>query len=44
MILLSGIIDTDHWRHWFLVTGLVWGICAAYGAPDRSGRAARLLP
>ncbi|WP_417581228.1 O-antigen ligase family protein [Pelagibacterium sp.] len=29
MIALSGIIDTDHWRHWFLVTGLVWGICAA---------------
>lgn len=44
MILLSGIIDTDHWRHWFLVTGLVWGICVAYGAPDRSGRAKRLLP
>ncbi|WP_332714815.1 O-antigen ligase family protein [Pelagibacterium mangrovi] len=44
MILLSGIIDTDHWRHWFLVTGLVWGICAAYGAPDRSGGAARFLP
>lgn len=28
MILLSAIIDTDHWRHWFLVTGLVWGLCA----------------
>ncbi len=29
MIALSAIIDTDHWRHWFLVTGLVWGVCAA---------------
>ncbi|WMT88563.1 O-antigen ligase family protein [Pelagibacterium sp. 26DY04] len=41
MIMLSGIIDTDHWRHWFLVTGLVWGICAAYGAPSSTRR---LLP
>lgn len=44
MIMLSGIIDTDHWRHWFLVTGLVWGICAAYGTPVANGRSARLLP
>ncbi|WP_127142726.1 O-antigen ligase family protein [Pelagibacterium montanilacus] len=34
MILLSAIIDTDHWRHWFLVTGLVWGIVAAYDRRD----------
>lgn len=44
MIILSGIIDTDHWRHWFLVTGLVWGVCAGYGTYDPSRRAARLLP
>lgn len=41
MIALSGIIDTDHWRHWFLITGLVWGICAA--APH-TGRRERQLP
>ncbi len=25
----SFIIDTDHWRHYFLVLGLVWGLSAA---------------
>lgn len=30
LVLLSGIIDTDHWRHYFLIAGLVWGICAGY--------------
>jgi hypothetical protein len=40
MIALSGIIDTDHWRHWFLVTGLVWGICAA----SRNTTSGRQLP
>ncbi|WP_404404392.1 O-antigen ligase family protein [Pelagibacterium halotolerans] len=34
MIILSGIIDTDHWRHWFLVTGLLWGVCAGYRRTD----------
>ena len=23
------IVDTDHWRHFFLVLGLVWGLTAA---------------
>lgn len=44
MILLSGIIDTDHWRHWFLVTGLLWGLCAGYHRVDPAQAAgARLL-
>lgn len=34
MIMLSAIIDVDHWRHWFLVTGLIWGITAGYGQYD----------
>ena len=25
----SAIIDSDHWRHYFLVAGLVWGISTA---------------
>jgi hypothetical protein len=25
----SAIIDTDHWRHYFLMLGMVWGITAA---------------
>lgn len=23
------IIDTDHWRHYFMLLGLMWGMCAA---------------
>ena len=23
------IIDTDHWRHFFLLLGLIWGLTAA---------------
>jgi hypothetical protein len=26
----AAIIDTDHWRHYFLVTGLIWGVTAGY--------------
>jgi hypothetical protein len=25
----SIVIDSDHWRHFFLVMGLVWGLAAA---------------
>lgn len=25
----SAVIDTDHWRHWYLLAGLVWGLSAA---------------
>jgi hypothetical protein len=23
------VIDTDHWRHFFLLLGMVWGFAAA---------------
>jgi hypothetical protein len=23
------VIDTDHWRHYFLLVGLVWGLFVA---------------
>lgn len=26
----AAIIDMDHWRHFFLVAGLIWGVTAAY--------------
>ncbi|WP_127753643.1 O-antigen ligase family protein [Devosia sp. 1566] len=26
LALQSGVIDTDHWRHYFLVVGLIWGV------------------
>jgi hypothetical protein len=33
-------IDTDHWRHFWLMTGLIWGLFAACrpDAPPRSER------
>jgi hypothetical protein len=30
------IIDTDHWRHFFLLLGMLWGLAAA---TDRCTRA-----
>ncbi len=30
LILEAAIIDTDHWRHFFLITGLIWGVSASY--------------
>jgi len=30
----SGIIDTDHWRHYFLLVGLIWGVSAGYRHVD----------
>jgi hypothetical protein len=24
------IIDTDHWRHFYLLLGLIWGMMATY--------------
>ncbi|MEX0628528.1 MAG: hypothetical protein WD230_07865, partial [Cucumibacter sp.] len=30
MAIEAAIIDVDHWRHFFLLIGLIWGITAAY--------------
>ena len=32
----SAIIDTDHWRHWYLLAGLIWGISTAIGNAPRA--------
>ncbi|MBK1794162.1 O-antigen ligase family protein [Devosia sp. WQ 349] len=37
LALQSAIIDTDHWRHYFLVVGLIWGITAHSAPPGYSG-------
>ncbi len=29
------VIDTDHWRHFFLLLGMVWGLAAATFKPGR---------
>jgi O-antigen ligase len=34
------VIDTDHWRHFFLLLGMVWGLAAATRAHLRTERAA----
>jgi hypothetical protein len=35
----SAIIDIDHWRHFFLITGVVWGLMTV-SQPYRRGRGA----
>jgi hypothetical protein len=38
-LILSVIIDTDHWRHMYMLYGLAWGLIAAeklgHGRPAR---------
>jgi hypothetical protein len=35
---MSLVIDTDHWRHFFLLLGMVWGLAAATRAHMRARR------
>ncbi|KKB07050.1 hypothetical protein VE25_19565 [Devosia geojensis] len=37
LALQSGLIDTDHWRHYFLVVGLVWGLTVNADPKGRMG-------
>jgi putative Mn2+ efflux pump MntP len=46
-VLEGFVIDTDHWRHFFLLLGIIWGLWAATAkyarqksAPISNGRAA----
>ena len=41
----AAIIDLDHWRHFFLVGGLIWGVTAAYHkvGPGEETRLAALI-
>lgn len=34
----AAIIDMDHWRHLYLVAGLIWGVTAAYQRADKTER------
>ncbi len=43
LILEAAIIDIDHWRHLFLVMGVIWGVSAGYDVFDRKAKE-RLLP
>jgi hypothetical protein len=35
------IIDTDHWRHFFLLLGIIWGLAAATFNRTRHATASR---
>ena len=37
----AAIIDLDHWRHFFLVAGLIWGVTAGYRT-TKTGEEGRL--
>ena len=40
----AAIIDLDHWRHFFLIAGLIWGVTAGYRVPGKdTGRLAGLI-
>jgi O-Antigen ligase len=39
----SAIIDTDHWRHYFLMLGVLWGLMAATQAHGLRGRRVQLV-
>lgn len=33
VVVEGAVIDTDHWRHFYLLLALVWGLMAAHGRP-----------
>ena len=35
---LGTVIDTDHWRHFYLLLGLIWGAIALDGRQARAQR------
>jgi O-antigen ligase len=37
LVVESAIIDSDHWRHYFLIAGLIWGVSTAIGSDSRRG-------
>jgi len=30
LVIEAGVIDIDHWRHYYLIVGLIWGVTAGY--------------
>ena len=43
LVIESAIIDSDHWRHYFLVVGMIWGVAAGMHVPRRVGHRAESL-
>jgi hypothetical protein len=39
MALEGMVVDTDHWRHFFLIMAMIWGVALApKNAPQGQGR------
>lgn len=38
LVVESAIIDTDHWRHYWLIIGLIWGVATAIGNDRATGQ------
>jgi O-antigen ligase len=43
LVFLGFIIDTDHWRHFFLLVGLSWGLIISHGYENKSYFQSRTL-
>lgn len=43
LVLESAIIDTDHWRHYFLIVGLIWGVTTGYMRPPDADQPKAIL-
>ena len=43
-VLIHNVIDNDHWRHLYLIYGMVWGMIAAEKLAQRQERAAEPIP
>lgn len=44
LVIEAAIIDIDHWRHFFLLTGLIWGVTINYPPRARKRRRRPLPP
>jgi hypothetical protein len=42
-IVLGLLIDSDHWRHFYLLMGLTWGLLVAEERVERTRRAPRIV-
>lgn len=43
-VLIHNVIDNDHWRHLYLIYGMVWGMIAAEKLAQRNERAMEPIP
>ncbi len=44
MVIEGAIVDTDHWRHFYLIMAMIWGLALAANTPRDPGRVKRRAP